>query len=100
MMDAKTYCDNVQAEVSLFKEKIYEVIQELDKIPALEREKVSPQIGEFHVIVDVLTDRLETLARECPIEYGSEKQDIEEKMSELKTKMQDMYDGLSSLFGG
>ena len=99
-MDVKTYCNSVQAELAGWKAKVYDIIRELDKIPSDDRQQLTPQVSHLHTIIDDLTDNLEFLARECPIEYGPQKTEIDEKMSELKNEWEDAWDELSSLFGG
>jgi predicted nuclease with TOPRIM domain len=85
-MDVKTYCDNMQSEVTEWKAKMCDVVRALDKIPSDEKQNFSPQIGDLHTIIDELADRLERLARECPADYSAEKRAIEGKMADLKSK--------------
>jgi predicted nuclease with TOPRIM domain len=100
IMDVRTYCNSVQAELAGWKAKVYDIMRELDKTPADEKQQLKPQINNLHTIIDELTDNLEFLARECPAEYGSQKTEIDDKMSELKNKWEDAWDALSVLFGG
>ncbi len=83
-MEAKSYCDTVNHELTAWKAKIYDVIRRSESLPAKQQKKVAPVIGDLSAVVDDLDKRLERLARECPADFGPERGEINKKMGEVQ----------------
>jgi len=94
-MDVKDYCQGVQAELTGWKAKVYDVVRKLDKLPSGDKEKVVPQVNELHMIVEELTDRIDRLNRECPTQWGPDKIELETKIDSLKVKWEDVWENVS-----
>lgn len=82
-MDAKSYCDSVRIELTQWKAKLYDVIRKTESLSADDKNKVGPTVSELNGIVDDLNERIELLSRECPAEWGGEKNEIEGKLSQM-----------------
>ncbi len=78
-MDVKSYCDSVRIELMQWKAKIYDVIRKTESLPSDDKNKVVPTVDELNGIVDDLNERLELLARDCPVEWSGQKNEIEGK---------------------
>ena len=90
-MEAKSYCETVNHELTAWKAKIYDVIRRSDKLPAKQQKKVAPVIGELNAVVDDLEARLDRLSRECPAEFGSERGEINDKMGKVQTGWKEVW---------
>jgi hypothetical protein len=83
-MDSKSYCETVTHELTAWKAKIYDVIRKSEKLPAKGKGKAAPLIQELNAEVDDLNRRLALLERECPADFRSQRQEIKEKMTQVK----------------
>jgi len=86
-MDVKDYCKTLEAELTVWKAKVYDIIARLDKVSSGEKEKVIDQVRDLHVLFVELDDRISRLKRECPTEWGPDKIEIEQKISTLTGKI-------------
>jgi hypothetical protein len=90
-MDAKSYCASVAIELNGWKAKLYDVIRKTGSLAARDEKKVAPMIRDLNDLMDDLNRQIETLARECPAEWGTEKSEIESKISRLNDKWKDVW---------
>jgi len=90
-MDAKSYCDSVRIELTQWKAKLYDVICKTESLSADDKTKVGPTVDELNVIVDDLNGHIELLARECPVEWSSQKDEIDGKISQINDKWKDVW---------
>ena len=90
-MDAKSYCDSMEIELTGWKAKIYDAIRKTDKLSAGDKDKVEPMIQDLHAIMDELDERLELLEKECPADWTSQRKEIEEKMSKMDTAWKNVW---------
>lgn len=86
-MDVKDYCKNLASELTVWKAKVYDIIARLDKVSSGEKEKIIDQVRDIHVLFVELDDRISRLERECPTEWGSDKIEIEQRISTLGGKI-------------
>lgn len=56
-----------------------------------EKENVAPMVAELKAMVDNLDERIASLARECPTEWGDEKSNIDEKMLQVSQKWKEVW---------
>ena len=94
-MDVKDYCSGLQCELTGWKAKIYDVVRRIDKMSSADKDKVSPDINALHGIIDAITEKVEWLNKECPIDYENYKKDLENKVIELKSKWEDVLEDAS-----
>lgn len=90
-MDAKSYCDSMEIELTGWKAKIYDTIRKTDKLSAGDKDKVEPMIQDLYAIMDELDERLELLEKECPADWTSQRKEIEEKMSKMDTAWKNVW---------
>ena len=90
-MDVKSYCDSVGSELTGWKAKLYDVIRRTEKMAGDDKENIEPMVAELKDMVDDLDERIATLARECPAEWGDERSDIDGKMSQVTQKWKDVW---------
>jgi hypothetical protein len=90
-MDVKSYCDTVGAELTGWKAKLYDVIRRTEEMTGNDKENVAPMVAELKDMVDDLDERIASLARECPSEWGGEKSDIDGKMSQVTQKWKEVW---------
>ena len=85
-MDVKSYCDTLFQDLTVWKAKIYDIVRALDKMPSGKREKVTASVNDLHNVVDNIDTRIRKLEKECPIDWGPEKMELEKRFKDLKTK--------------
>jgi hypothetical protein len=90
-MDAKSYCDSMEIELTGWKAKIYDAIRKADQMSAEDKNKVDPMIQNLHTIIDDLDSRLELLDKECPADWTSNRKEIEAKVSKIKDTWKDVW---------
>jgi hypothetical protein len=73
------------------KAKLYDVIRRSKKMAGNDKENVEPMVAELKDMVDDLDERIASLARECPTEWGGEKSDIDGKMSQVTQKWKEVW---------
>jgi hypothetical protein len=85
-MDVMDYCSALQQDLTVWKAKIYDIIKALDKMPSKKQEKAASSIQDLHNVVDNIDSRINKLERECPIDWGPEKVELEKRFKELESK--------------
>jgi len=90
-MDAKSYCDSVRIELTQWKAKLYDVIRKTESLSGDQKTKVAPSVEELNGIVDDLNERIDLLSRECPAEWGGQKEEIDDKISRINDKWKDVW---------
>ncbi len=95
MKDVNSYCDNVVAELSVWKAKAYDVVRRIDKLSSGDKPKVANQVNDLHIFIEELENRIDRLRRECPTDWKSDQIELETKFGHLKGKMNDIYANFS-----
>jgi hypothetical protein len=90
-MNINDYCESVGSELNGWKTKLNGVIQRTEKMAGKDKEELEPMVAELKDMMDDLDERIAALARECPTEWGSEKSDIDGKMSQVTHKWKEVY---------
>jgi len=88
-MDAKNYCRSVEVELFGWKAKMYDMVRKVEKLRSSDKEKVAAQVEQLHKHIEDMEHIIEQLQTECPLEFGSEKQQIEETAAGLKNKYEE-----------
>lgn len=84
-MDAKSYCDTINNQLTGWKATIYDAILAAQKLKDTDKDKVQPLLDSLNGIIIELNKSLEQLRTECPADWSPQKKNIEGKMDELKT---------------
>jgi hypothetical protein len=95
-MDPTSYCDALESHLSAWKSRIYDVIRVVDRLPAVEKEKVFPSIRSLHRIVDEIDGQLAQLKSACPADWSPNRRSLAENMQALQATLK----SLSERVGG
>lgn len=90
-MDAKSYCDSVEHELTGLKAKLYDTMRKADRKAGAQKKKIQPLIDELNGIMDDLDTRIARLASECPADFSSDQQAIEGSISKVKDGWKKVY---------
>ena len=93
-MDVKDYCKNVDIELNAWRAKLYNVMRQMDELPAGEKQQITEQVNGLHTIVHDLDERINQLRTSCPTEWAPEKAEIKGRI----TEMEEQYDEVDSFF--
>ncbi len=88
-MDAKNYCRSIEADLYGWKAKMYDMVRKVDKLRRSDKEKVISQVEQLHKHIEDMENLINQLQTECPVEFGSEKKQIEETTAGMKKKYED-----------
>ena len=85
-MDVKFFCENAGNDLIGWKAKLYDAIRKTETLGKLDKSKVEPVLKELNGLVDDVDKHIKLLADECPLEWESQKSEIQEKLSQVDTK--------------
>jgi len=85
-MHVRDYCDNVAAELTGWKVKMYDVMRKLEKVPSGDKEKLQPYLNDIHMILESLNDRIAQLRTECPASWDPQKKEVDEVLGKIQTR--------------
>jgi hypothetical protein len=89
-VDVKTFCDSAGTDLVGWKAKLYDVIRKTETLDKVNKGEVEPLVNELNQLVDDLDKHIKILAEECPLEWDSQKAEIQEKLSRVNTKWNDL----------
>ena len=89
-MDVKDFCDSTGNDIIGWKAKLYDVLRKTETLDKENKGTVAPMVKELNELIDDLDNRIKLLADECPLEWGGRKVEIEEKLSQVNTKYNDL----------
>ena len=88
-MDAKNYCRSIEVELYGWKAKMYDMVRKVDKLRSSDKEKVLARVEELHQNIADMESLIEQLQTECPLEFGSEKKQIDGTSAGMKKQYED-----------
>ncbi|CAB1074624.1 hypothetical protein JY97_01800 [Alkalispirochaeta odontotermitis] len=88
-MDAKNYCRSIEVELYGWKAKMYDMIRKVDKLRNSDKEKIQSRVEELHKNIADMEHLIGQLQNECPLEFGSEKKQIDETAAGMKKQYED-----------
>ena len=89
-MDVKIFCDNAASDLIAWKAKLYDVIRKTENLAEGDKKKVVPLVKGLNELVDDLDRRIQQLAEECPLEWDTQKAEIQARLSQVNTKWNDL----------
>ena len=89
-MDVKTFCDSAGTDLIGWKAKLYDVIRKTETLDKVNQVEVARLVSELNQLVDDLDQHIKILADECPLEWDSQKAEIQKKLSQVDTKYNDL----------
>ena len=91
-MNVQDYCNGLESEMTAWKAKLYDVMRKVDKLGSAEKEKALPNIEDLHMLLEEMTDRVETLKTECPSDWSPMKKEIEGGTVDMRGKYEETMD--------
>jgi len=91
-MDVLDYCKGLENEMTAWKAKFYDVMRKVDNLGSAEREKVLPNIEDLHMLLEEMSDRVESLKTECPTDWSPVKGEIESGNRDMRGKYEETMD--------
>lgn len=88
-MELSDYCKGVDIELTMWKAKLYDVMNRMDQLPTGNKQRMYEQVNGLHIVMAELEERIDKLRRECPTEWQPDQEEIRTKFSELGTKYND-----------
>ncbi|MEW6221640.1 MAG: hypothetical protein AB1634_19200 [Thermodesulfobacteriota bacterium] len=85
-MEVRDYCRNLDAELTGWKARLYDVVRQLDQRSTGDKEKVYTQINALHIVMTELEDRIDQLRVACPTEWSPQRKEIGEKIADLSCR--------------
>ncbi len=85
--DAKYYCETMYSELTGLKARIYEIYRALDGMPKETKDQLIPRTTELHVLMENLSEKIDRLKRECPVDWSAQKSAIEAAKQKLVEKI-------------
>ena len=85
-MDVKSFCDRVGNDLIERKAKLYDAIRKTETLGNVDKSNVAPLLQELNGLADDVDKHIKLLADECPLEWESQKSEIQEKLSQVDTK--------------
>ena len=88
-MEVKDFCRAAEVELHGWKTKMYDMVRKVDKLRGTDKGNMASQVEELHKHVSEMERILDQLRTECPIEFGTQRKQIEETTEGLKKKYDD-----------
>jgi hypothetical protein len=85
-VDVKSFCDSAGNDLIGWKAKLYNAIRKTETLSNVDKSKVEAVLKELNGLVDDVDKHIRLLADECPLEWESQKSEIQEKLSQVDTK--------------
>lgn len=85
-MEIKDYCKMMDAELTGWKAKLYDVISKIDRLPTKEKQGIAEDVKALHQIMSELDEKIETLRKECPVEWKPKTEKIASQLATLCKK--------------
>ena len=67
-MEFTDCCKAVEDELADWRERLSDVSRGFDRLESSEKQKVLPNVGDIHMLLSELEDRIEALENDCPTE--------------------------------
>jgi DNA-binding MarR family transcriptional regulator len=77
-MEIREYCDSMYAELTGMKEKVYDILRVIERMPREERAKIRFQTDELQILVGDLSRRIDRLMQECPADWSKAKMETKD----------------------
>ena len=67
-------------------------MRKFDKLSSAEKEKVLPNIEDLHMLLEDMSDKVESLKTECPSDWSTIKSGIEDGSINMRGKYEETMD--------
>lgn len=82
MEAVQDYCGNVAAELGVWKAKIYDVVNRIDKLSSGDKAKMGDEVSDLHIFVEELENRVDRLKHECATDFEPDQIEMKLKLTE------------------
>jgi hypothetical protein len=86
-VDVKSFCESAGNDLIGWKAKLYDVIRKTETLGNVDKGRVELLLEELNGLVDDVDKHIKLLADECPLDWESQKSEIQEKLSHVDTKL-------------
>ena len=90
-MDVDSFCGMMQSEITSLKARVYDIMRSVEKIKDKKKKKKAAELTDLHALIKHLSEMNDKLAKECPLDWSRERNEIEAKKTELIDKI-DIWD--------
>ncbi|MBW2564382.1 MAG: hypothetical protein JRE29_10200 [Deltaproteobacteria bacterium] len=105
-MKAKNCCKTMEMELTGWKAVVYDIARKMEKLPGGEKEKITSNIEDLHILIAEMDDRIDEIRENCTPETGiddiqTERKAFEAGISTLRVNTEEAMQGLGAgNFGG
>ena len=85
-MNLQSFCDSAGNDLIGWKAKLYDAIRKIESLGNVDKSRVEPLLKELNGLVDDVDKHIKLLADECPLEWESQKSEIQKKLSQVDSK--------------
>lgn len=93
-MDVKDFCSAMEAEMTSWKAKLYDVMRRIDRLGTAEREKMLLNIQDLNIFLDDMSSRVEQLRTECPSDWSPIKKDLEQGHIDMRSRYEETMEAI------
>ena len=94
-MELKDYCDRVRTDLTNWKAKTYDLVQETNRMKPASRDRIAESIKDLHGIIATIEKEIRRLETECPVEWEAEREAMKAKFKELDDNSEKVWRDLS-----
>ena len=88
-MDVKDYCQSIEHDLFSWKAKMYDMVRKTNRLRSADREKIASKVEELHQAIEDMQGILNQLQSECPVEFGPQKDELEQTEAVMRKKYDD-----------
>jgi hypothetical protein len=85
-MEIKTFCSSMRDEMTEWKAKTYDLIRKAQDRSPTPDQTVKASIDDMKAMIDRIEHTVARLEKECPINWDSEKAEIEQVMCDMRER--------------
>jgi hypothetical protein len=85
-MDLRTFCTDMRDEMNAWKAKTYDLIRKAEEMSPSPDQKVRASIDDMKAMIDRIEQTLGRLEKECPVNWDSEKNEIDQVVCDMKER--------------
>jgi hypothetical protein len=90
-MDVRSFCESAGNDLIGWKAKLYDAIRKTGSLSNVDKSEIDPLLKELNGLVDDVDKHIKLLADECPLEWESQKSEIQEKLSQVDAKFKELH---------
>jgi uncharacterized protein YicC (UPF0701 family) len=83
-MEVKSYCEKMDQQLKAWKAAVNEVVRGMERMSRDESAALAPSLTTLNTLADELTAGLVALSDQCPTEWSSQRESLDEKFTRMK----------------